>query len=223
MPYYRRRYYNRNSNYRKYRRQARKYRRIRGYGRMAYSALKGVMRLKSLVNTEFKALDTENNFSASTSPAVILLNGMQRGDDISEREGRSIRVKSFQWFFKFQIHASATDTLVRWAIFLDKQANGSSSNVANSLYTDVESGMRDLDNRRRFLILKAGVVVLNQDFPEKSRRGYKRCDFKTIYDAGNAGNIGDIHTNALYLWHSSDESTNTPTVNSIVRIRFVDN
>lgn len=225
MPYYRRRYYGRYNNYRKYRRQARKYRKIRSYGRLAATGFRMARKALSLVNTEFKSSDVEISELCSTTPTVVLLNGTQKGDDLNNREGRQIRIKSIQSQLTFTYDTSANGvSLVRYAFFIDKQANGSSTNVANDLFDDPIDGFRDLNNRKRFVILKTGLVRLNDDdLPQRIYRWFKRMNMHTVYDAGNAGNIGDIHTNALYLFLSSDEATFQPACQGRVRIRFIDN
>lgn len=184
--------------------------------RMAKKAL-------SLINVEFKKVDATGNVNVTSgSGQLILLNGLTKGDDYDNRDGRRIRMKSVELSLISLINASATDTVVKWFIVLDKQPNVSAP-VLGDIFDSGLHAIRNLDNRSRFLILKKGVHNLNSNYPEKSTKCYRRLDIRTTYDASNVGDITDITTNSLYLVLASDEATNTPNVKYYSRIRFIDN
>lgn len=183
---------------------------------------KDVKYLKNLINTEFKYLDTSAETGVDDSGTLILLNGMTKGDSINTREGRTLRIKSVQLHININMNTSATRTRLKWALVIDKQVNGAAPNISD-IYDNVLLNFRNLNNRKRFVILKQGLVNTNDDFPERDKSYYKRLNFKTIYNAGNAGSIADINTNSFYLLLLSDENLNTPTINYTARIRFIDN
>lgn len=194
------------------------------YWSTAKQLWKDVTYLKSLINTEFKYKDTSANSAISTSPNFQLLNGLARGDDSTDRDGRQVRIKSLQSNFLFTQHASATSTIVRCIFFIDKDANGATPNMTDVFEAATINAPRELDNRKRFVILKDWTVTLTSSGQTiKRQKVFKNLDMKTVYDDSTAGDITDISSNSLFLLLLSNEATNTPTVNSYVRIRFVDN
>ncbi len=195
------------------------------YGQVGRKVINDVARLKSLINTEFKSFDQEATVSQSTTPSVILLNGAVKGDTLSTRDGRVVRLKSLQYSFFFTMNTSATSSHVRLIFFIDKQPSGVAPIVAQLLDTQSVVSFRNLDNRKRFVILKDFVVTLSNVGATKNayRDHYRDLDMRTIYNDANLGTIFDIESNALYLIMFSNEATNTPTVERATRVRFIDN
>lgn len=197
------------------------------YGRAGKQLAKDVWTLKNLINVEFKSSDIYN--STQTAPlagALVLVNHLTKGDDYNNRDGRQVRFKSLFLNGRVIMHASATHTAVRMVVFIDKQPNGvvpTATDVLSTATTNLIDAFRNLNNRKRFVILKDARYTLNTDYPEKQIKYYKKLDMKTIYDDGDAGTIADITTNALYVMWISDEGTWVPDVRVPARLRFIDN
>lgn len=214
----------------------RKYRKLKGkqppnrwkiYGRAGAQLASDVMKLKGLINTEFKTLDTYATSNPTTGGTFLLLNGITRGTDYNNRDGRSIRIKSYASNMRFIANASASHTTVRVIVFVDKQPNAglpsTGSLLDNSFGAPLTEQFRALDYRRRYTVLQDYRVTINPDYPEKSVRKYRKLDMKTIFDNTDSGTISDITTNSLYMLIVSDEAVNTPTVIVNSRLRFIDN
>ncbi len=194
------------------------------YGNVLDKVIGDVARLKGLVNTEFKVLDTPLNGAVTSTMIVQLLNGMIIGDDFDERDGRMIRIKSVLIKFKWFQNQSAVDTAFRVMVIIDKQPNGVLLTVAEILLSSSMHGMKNLDNRKRLVILMDKVFTMSITGKQNGfYKWYKKLDMKTVYDASVAGDITDISTNALYICFMSDEPTNAPTIHRTMRIRFIDN
>lgn len=196
------------------------------YGRAGRQLAKDVMMLKGLINTEFKSADPYNGtiINPGVSPVITLLNGLTQGDDISNREGRQIRLKSVDISQAYSMNGAAFGTIIRMMLVLDKQPNGAVFNSADLLQNTDTVAFRQLDNRRRFLILEDRKYTISSTGPIIGYdRVYKEIDIKTTYDDSNAGTIADIETNALYLLFISNEATNVPQVRVSARIRWLDN
>lgn len=197
------------------------------YAGYASKALSLATKVAGLVNVEFKFIDQVTTDNPGTSVfAGQLLNGLTQGDTASTREGRQIRMKSVELMIRANLHASATRSTCRILLVLDKQANGSTMTAAQCLEnTSVGNvdAMRNLDNRKRFVILMDKRFVLNSDYPEKAMHVYKKLDIKTIYNSLNNGNVGDINSNALFVWTMSDETVNVPAITINSRLRWIDN
>ncbi len=212
------------------RRPRRRYRKKRGctptYGNMANKVWKDVKYLKSLINTEFKTNDiSQGGVNIPSTGTVNTMNGLAQGDDIDDRSGRVVRWKSVQVSGVINLAAStATQSTVRMLLVIDKQPTGVLPTVVQILDLANMTAFRNLDNRKRFVILKDFRVTVNTDHPEKVFKFYKKLDMKTIYDASNAGDITDISSNSLHFVFLGDEATNVPTFPSLTfRSRFIDN
>lgn len=201
-------------------------RRYKSYSRGARQLARDVSALKGMVNVEYKVKDLVATATPSTAGSLSLLNGLTKGDDYNNRDGRQVRWKSIQMYLRSTIHASATNTSIRAIIFIDKQASETAPTVASLLDITTASAVdafRNLSNRKRYVILCDRRITLNTDFPEKTTRYYKRIDMKQIFDDTDGGTISDITTNSLYVLFVSDEATNTPNVVHNFRLRFIDN
>jgi len=186
-------------------------------------------RLKQLVNVEFKWKDSHLGSTVGSSGTLVLLNGLAQGDGYNNREGVSIRNKSLLCKGYCTINASATGTIVRRVIFINRQpqnATPGASAVIDNVLTNLALGPRNLNNRSDIVILKDDMVHLSQNgdqiasFPD----WYYDLNMHTYYSTGSStGNIADISTGALYALYVSTEATNTPTIEAIHRLRFIDN
>ncbi len=194
------------------------------YGNMVDKMGKDLTRVMSLLNTEFKSIDLAASGTVSTTAGIVLLNGTAPGDDFDTRDGRQARMKSIQITLTYFINSSATLTFIRIIVFIDKQPNEVTPTAVQLLDVGDIVSLRNLDFRKRFVILKDDIVTMS-DAGEKlgSWKFYKKIDTKTQYDAGTAGTIADITTNALFLLLVSSEATNTPNVTRVSRVRFIDN
>lgn len=196
---------------------------------LAYQALKNSEYLKGLINTEFKAKDTYVSPSVTTSGSLTLLNGLAKGDTLSTRTGRSVLFKSLQISIQAVINGSATTSRCRAIVFIDKQVNATTPTIAELLDTSTASAlmaMRNLNWRKRFVILKDKSFVLDSDqHPEIiiNKFLYKKMGMHTIYDDSDAGTVADISSNALYIMLVSDEAVNAPGITVQARVRYLDN
>lgn len=196
------------------------------YGAAGAQLWKDVKMLKSLINVEFKVRDTVNTISAPLAGTLVLLNGLQKGDDYNNRDGRQVRWKSLQMYLRSSLNVSATQSTMRVILFIDKQSSETAPTAASLLDTTtagVVDAFRNLSNRKRYVVLYDKRVQLNTDFPEKVTKWYKKLDMKTVFDDSDAGTVADITTNSVYALFCSDEATNTPGVIYNFRMRFIDN
>lgn len=194
------------------------------YGAAGSQLVKDVSMLKNMINTEYKVINSTRSTSITNSGALTLLNAAAKGSNQGDRDGRQFRVKSVEAKYFWRINASATTTVCRMMLFIDKQPSGATLSTSDLLETVSVVGQRNLDNRKRFVILRDELVGLgdngNQICPGKF---YKKLDMKTIFDDSDAGTIADISSNALYCFFISDQATNTPHVEFDARVRFIDN
>jgi len=191
-------------------------------------ALKKVQRdirmIKKHTKPEYGIKDAQQSGVAPTTTSTLqLLNGVGSGSAATTRDGRVAVWKSFQMIGSINKHASASATVTRFILFYDKSPSGVAPTAAQLL--DLSSvnavyAFRNLDFRGRFDIIRDWRVHVDADDPEKYFKKYCKFTKKTIYDDSNNADITDINTGAIYLLTVSDEATNTPTVDSNMRLRF---
>lgn len=193
----------------------------RGIGQLKHD----VMKLKNLINVEFKSKDTSISITPSTTGIITTLNGLARGDTLDTREGRQVRWKSLEYDCEFYINPSSVNSnFVRTMFVIDKQPNAAAPGIGAILDSVSTVSQRNLDNRKRFVILYDKVIQLNVDSKDQARRHwYKALDMKTVYDSSNNGDITDITTNSIYFVALSNVAAVLPTLTGNVRLRFIDN
>lgn len=152
---------------------------------------------------EYKVIDTAGSYVCDTTGAVTLLNGCVQGDDIANREGRQINVRSMEIkMLNTATAATGVDQLQRVLIVLDKQANGATPAITDILTANNINAPRNLNNSKRFKILVDKRMQLNAAGESGSTRlwkKYKKMYIPVQYNNGNAGTSADITTNALYM------------------------
>ncbi len=198
------------------------------YGAAGYQLYKDVKKLKSLINTEFKFRDTSQTGANIVNTGQFnLLNGIAQGDSGQNRDGLQVRVKSLEWnIFPRMDVVTPQDCFFRAIIFIDTQPNQTQPLLGELLENGGLPHMspRNLDNRKRFVILKDIKTALQagQGADLKAMDGYRKLDMKTIYDAAGA-TIGDITTNSLYVLFTTNVGANGPLLDYYFRIRYIDN
>lgn len=179
---------------------------------------------------EFKSVDVSANLAADTTSAVQLLNGIARGDEINERTGREVMMRSIQLnvLFKSTI-ATGVDQQQRLLIVYDRQTNATACTMAQVVSAVSLLSPRNLENRRRFKILFDELVVISQTVAaeegnQKIKRFYRRLRHPVTFNSGDAGTVADITTGSLYAIAYGSEAAGvtagTITINS--RIRYQD-
>lgn len=180
---------------------------------------------------------TANSGNTLTGDDVMLCNGVSPGNDIFNRLGRRLRMRSI--LVSMQIVSPATVDLAatnvqitagnyvsgaRLLLVLDKQPNGTQclkNDILASLgsarkdggYASPESNM-NLDNRDRFLILFDKIYTLDTvNSVQREVRIFKKLNIEVTYNNGqNARDVSALMTNALYLVAVSNQPAPDSTV-----------
>lgn len=188
-----------------------------------------VPRRRALIPSgEFKAIDVSPSLACDSGTAVQLLNGCARGDDINERVGRQITMKSIQIKFNTKVTTSTgVDQRHRIVIVYDKQTNAAAAAWTDVFVSADTMALRNLENRSRFVILYDKMITLNASAESGSsalRSIYLRCNLPVTFNSGDAGTVADIVTGSLYLMVIGSEGAGA-TAGSMYgrsRIRYVD-
>lgn len=181
----------------------------------------------SRLNGEQKIIDTKGTPSPGTGGLFYLLNGSTKGDDVNQRNGQRIRLRSMFINITTNINSlSTTDVLIRYIIFIDKQPNAAAPVLADVLEdtTYVIQSPMEIDNSKRFIVLANQKCAMSINGVRKMHKSiYKKLNYIVQYNSSNAGTIADITTNSLYLLILSDDNTNSPSFDFYCRLRYVDN
>jgi len=178
---------------------------------------------------ELKVKDTLIDSDINTVGDMILLNGIARGDDISERVGRQVDLVSVNFDGTVYGNATTVNQNIRWAIVYDRFPNGVAPTIP-LIYTSISdpSSPRVLDNRNRFTVLASKHMTvsapggIHDQMVVKKYRGLH--GLQTTFNSGDAGTVADIQSGALYLlMHGTvnDGATECSCYGN-VRVRFRD-
>lgn len=179
--------------------------------------------------------DFNNRVGRKTVAKSIYLRGSIRLNAAHNIEGNPL------------IEVISAPQIARMIIFIDSQPNGAAPVVGDLLTEALPDGQLNPNNRDRFRILKDKlfafdsvafhplVTVPGANFTSTSYAAwnrtmynikvYKKLNMETIFNQLHNGNIGDISTNALYVFFiGSHAASNTlaATARMTIRVRFDD-
>lgn len=214
-----------------------------------------VAKVKEVVNTEFKYYDTLNEdapdpvnvpvfVATGGTPIQMQVNNIppltyqitgatqtRYMDSVSEREGSSVKIKSFQHNCTIENQNINGAVRVRMIVFLDLRPNplGPSPNLGdvlqvNSTTIDPMIAPRNLSNRSRYSILLDKVYGLEPAGVISSIKTinlYKKLNFHTIWERDQITTKGLVTKNAMYCCYFADLAG--CTMKCFNRIRFIDN
>lgn len=185
---------------------------------------------------ELKYVDADMFTSPPTpvsgTPTFTLLNGTAAGTGASDRIGTEITMKSISvrgtWLQNTSL-TSGTSNYVRMLLVYDSQSNGSAPTAAELLTGSGMFAHKNLDNRKRFKILKDKLFILLPTSGSNSSGGpqavnfkfYRKLNAKTEYK-GTTAAITSIATGAIYLVCLAQAAANGPSFTGSSRIRYDD-
>lgn len=207
-------------------------RRTRGGGTVsrymgyAQKALKVARFVRSIVNVEYKYIDTTAGVSMSSSGAVALLTGIAVGTTQTTRNGNSILAKSIWSQITFKVNAAATaSTICRYMLVMDKQDSSSLPSITEILQTASVYAPITRNNGDRFKVLCDKRFTVSLETGDNAA-GLMKCFRKLqthIKYLGDTAAQSDVGENHIYVVTITDSAANNPTVNHTVRTRFIDN
>lgn len=180
-------------------------------------------RLERGYNKELKTLDTGTFASPTTTGQIIALTETAQGDTSLTREGLQIRPRNLQYKLYCAKNTSATLTLCRIIILLDKENTGTYPTATDFLETDATLSYTEHDTRPRYKIYKDFAVKLTTNNPTWFKKGIiKFPKNHKIWYSGTTAAEASNGKNAMFMYCVSNEATNYPTVNYNFRLRFTE-
>jgi len=186
---------------------------------------------------ELKYVDTAKaTYVCNTTGTVTALNLIAQGDDVTNRQGRQVTLKSVRIHGYFGPTDTATlKNYARVMLVWDSQPNsGSIATIANILTAATSVSALNLDNRQRFTVLRDFKMAYGgfsnaatQAFAEAPTVGeldwfVNLRDAITTY-SGTTATIGVVATGALLLISIGDQAGDDGTdFIAHARVRFTD-
>lgn len=209
------------------------------YGaKLAFSAMKK----SSKYGSEVKFFEPTITTSAILTTGAIcyesLLGGIIQGTGDNQRVGKKIQLKSIHLrgavLQSSSVNTVDATTTVRIIIFHDKQCNGAAATVTGILETADEKAFNNLDNSRRFKVLKdwfftmnrkgAGLNASIQLFAKNSEplEFNKKVNIPIEY-SGTGNGIVDLPSSNIGILAICSVVGQGVTLDTTVRVRYTDN
>jgi hypothetical protein len=190
--------------------------------RMAGKALK--IAKDNRKSIEVKEITTSSTGTVSSTGSVTSMVAIAEGDDISNRTGRKIHLKSLQ-IRGFALNNDLTTSdasIVRLMIIRDNSFGSTAPTIANVLQGGQAYGLRAQEVEKKYAVTVLYDKFMGLDVNSRNQilfEKYKKLNSMVVYDgtASTSSNKG-----ALYLLLVSNRSSDLPTVNCQVRVRYSD-
>ncbi len=156
---------------------------------------------------------------------MLNLTAIAQGDDVTNRQGNKIRAKRIHVSGVQTLHASATDSRVRYIVVRDNNGSTTQPAIAD-LFSNAGAMLNNLpklgspQSNSRFSVLMDKMIVVNSDTPTKQLNWSMSLDHH-IYFTGTAST--DEGKGHIYLMIASNEATNDPVVTMQSQVWFLDN
>jgi len=182
-------------------------------------------------HVEYKYVDvtlSPGTTRTDTTGDVILLNGIARGDDVSDRIGRKVIIKSLEArFYAYVTAGTGVDQSNRVMLVYDKQPSGAAPNITDVLVSVSTTALKNENNSQRFTILYDQIYYLNGSGESDSAKiwhTYRRLNFPVQFNAGYAATVADIQSGAIWLMVMGSEArgATASAINGRTRIKFID-
>jgi len=191
----------------------------------------GLNEIRKLINVENKFIDVDSSTTASFSGAIQYISPIAQGDNISDREGNSIKVQTVHLTGSvFYSAASIVPVTMRILVIRDLQNFGTAPTVNDVLQTigtiyapyqkmDFINGN---DENKRFSLVFDRTFNLSSFHPNHYFDIESNHDCHVYYRDATAATTGAGNGSYWFL-AISNVNTNLPYVDYNFRIRYTDN
>jgi hypothetical protein len=191
----------------------------------------GLNEIRKLINVEHKFVDVNDTSASTRNGTVTLLSPIAQGDNISEREGDSIKVQSLELYGGvFRDPASTSNEGVRVLIVRDLQNAGAAPTAADILqavgtayapYQAIDF-LNGSDLNKRFTIVYDELTFVDTYHPTQmlSMKTNHDCH---VFFRGTGSTVASSGNGTYFLVVVSDAATNSANFYFSSRLRFTDN
>ncbi len=191
----------------------------------------GLNEIRKLINVEQKYNDRTNSLTASTAGAVQLLTNIAQGDDITQRDGDSIKVQSTKITgYIRRDSASTSSEAIRILLIRDMMNAGTTIagsdiiQAASTVYAPVSqyNFINGNQLQNRFSILYDEVFTVDANNPMALFNYESKHDYHVFF-RGTGSAFADAAAGAVFLMVLTDASVNPPIASFTTRVLFTDN
>lgn len=179
---------------------------------------------------ELKYHDTSFNTDATTTGTIVSLSSVAAGDTALLRDGNKISVRSFELRIALENEALSQNTIARFLLVRDRNANASAITGVNLvLDTVTPQSLRLIPNLSRYDVLMDKTIVINNT--SDTANCYQKAFFKKYVKIPTEdslicyadGSAGVPITNSYSLLYLSDVASGVTDLNVLgqCRMRFV--
>lgn len=199
---------------------------------MAKRTASGLNEIRKLINVEHKYIDVDSSTFSTRTGAVQYISPCAQGDDITQRDGDSIKVQSIRLsgvVYRDTLSAQVSDT-VRVLVVRDLQNAGASPAVTDVLQTvgtaysafTTYDFLNGIDLNKRFSIVYDTIVYLDLYHPTGQFGFTSNHDCHVIY-RGTGSTAASAGNGSYFLVTVSSNTVNPPVLDYNSFIRFTDN
>lgn len=193
---------------------------------VAQHALALARKTRRLLNVEFKVkYTTQALISINTTPVFQCLTNMAQGTNDDERVGNNILAKSLNWRFYFS-KVNGQNAVIRAIIFRDVAGQGATPGVTDLLQVQDVNSPLNLDNGKRFRVLKDYYDQLSNGGKTILLRkgGLKQINTHCEFDGTGSGVADTTNGHLWVMWMSNiAPAGDDPVCNSYITFRYIDN
>lgn len=149
-----------------------------------------------------KYSDVTDTINVDTTGAIILLNGLTRGNDSDNRIANRIRMLGAEFKGYVDTAANAAPQTGRILIVYDLQSNGTTPTMTDFLQLSASISPMNRDNLNRFIVLHDLMYTVQEHGVEYRQPHFSfvvEIQRNCLYGLGNAGTVADIVSGALYI------------------------
>lgn len=201
---------------------------------MAKRTAIGLNEIRKLINVEEKYLDTITLSSTTNqNGTVTYLSGLGQGDNISDREGDSIRILRFTirgGVFRSITSPTTQNEVVRVVVVRDLQNQGAAPTGGDIFETlgNAAAPYQEYDMLNGPQYNQRFTVVFDQVFTLDAFHQVRTFEYSTTHPChvkfrGTSGAVADAGNGSYWMLTLSNVATNTPSVDMTSRLMFTDN
>lgn len=193
---------------------------------VASKALALARKNKSQLTAELKSYDGSIAAGLSTTWNITYLPEIARGDGFATRDGKSCKLKTFNFRGSIKVGTLGTYANVRVVLVRRPVMDGSLLNNMNQVYLDLGfESLRLLSRTSEYKVLydKTFTVSHNARPTVNLTINKELNQVLTFSDTDTTGIEANCRKNGYYMCILADTSVTAPTIDAKYRLRFYDN
>lgn len=184
------------------------------------------MKLKGLINVEFKFKDTAFAQTPSQTGSITYLNLIAQGDTTQTRDGAQFRCKSIEVRFQNTMAVLGGPQHTRVLLGIHKNVNSTTLVPADVLEALDPNSPRRYDNQKNVIILKEWMFAQmnSQANSIVVKKYHSDLDLITRYQsAATSAVIAGVEQGGLFMLTIGNNTSNLPAFTCTTRLRYIDN